>query len=233
MKEFSQQLKWQFILLTRNNIMLISVVVTLIYGGLFYLIKDLGNTDKLLTLFVINDPVIIGLFFLGVSVLIEKRQQVIPAIFVSPANLHVYLLSRILALSLIGWACSLGMGLAALGFNFDLLHFSLGVFGICTLFCMIGAIVVSYSEEVLIFLLKCIPIMLLIGVPPLLNYFGISDQVLFNFSPLHSALQLISNSYSSDPIQSEILTGYGTLVLWNVFAYWLAYRSFKSQVINN
>ena len=42
MKELIQQIKWQFILLQRNNIITISVVVTAIYALLFFVIMALA-----------------------------------------------------------------------------------------------------------------------------------------------------------------------------------------------
>ena len=90
MRELTQQLKWQFALLHKNNIIAISVAVTAIYALIFLAIKDLGNMDKFLTVLILNDPAIIGMFFIGVAILMEKKQQVLMALFVTPAN-HTFL----------------------------------------------------------------------------------------------------------------------------------------------
>ena len=103
MNELIQQIKWQFTLLHRNNFITISIVVTAMYAIIFFAIRDLGNTDKVLTLLILNDLAIIGLFFIGLSVITEKDQQVLTALFVTPMSHHIYLLSRVLSLSIIGW----------------------------------------------------------------------------------------------------------------------------------
>ena len=98
MKTLLTQILWQFRILHKNNLIVISILVTAIYALVFYFLKDLPNMEKVLTLFIYNDPAIIGLFFIGLSVIIEKNQQVLSALFVTPMNLHAYLLSRILSL---------------------------------------------------------------------------------------------------------------------------------------
>ncbi len=130
MKQLLIQTKWQFVLLARNNIIVLSFIVTAIYAFIFLLIKDMGNMDKLLTLSILNDPAIIGLFFIGLMVIIERNQQVLSALFVAPISHHVYLISRILSLSMICWLCALGMAFAAKGISFNYVHFSAGVLGI-------------------------------------------------------------------------------------------------------
>ena len=60
MKMFVQQFRWQLVILARNNIILLSVVVTAIYAIIFYALKGLPNMDKVLTLLILNDPAIIG-----------------------------------------------------------------------------------------------------------------------------------------------------------------------------
>ena len=232
MKEFMLQTKWQFILLARNNIISLSVIVTLIYIGLFFGIRHLGNMEKLVTLIILNDPAIIGLFFIGISILLEKNQQVLSALFVTPINHHTYLVSRVLVLSLVGWFCALGMGLAALGTDFNLLHFSFGVFGICILSCLAGIYLVCFSSEFMKFILKTIPVLLLFINLPMLNYFGVTDVWWFRLLPAQGSLDLIINSYRETPVTQEILLGYLSILFWGGLLYALVYRTFQAKIVN-
>lgn len=232
MKELIQQIKWQFIILQRNNIITISIVVTAIYALLFFVIRDLGNTDKILTLLILNDPAIIGLFFIGLSIIMEKDQQVLTALFVTPINHHIYLLSRVLSLSIIGWFCALGMGVSAVGMTFHFIHFSVGVLGICILSCLVGAWLVCYTSEFMRFTLKTIPILLFFINLPLLNYFEVTDIGLFKISPAQGCLDLIASSHSDTPSVSDIIYGYVSIVFWIPLFYWLVYRTFVSKIVN-
>ncbi len=218
-------------ILHKNNLIVISVVVTIVYALIFFVIKDLGNMEKLLTLLIYNDPAVIGLFFVGLSVIMEKNQEVLSALFVTPVNHHVYLISRILTLSLLGWACALGMGVSILGTSFYVVHFSVGVFGTCVLFSIMGIVVVSYSSEFLLFLLKSIPVLLGLSLP-LLNYFNLTDIGLFYYMPLQGCLNLIANSYREIPVASELIYGYFSIIFWVPVFYFFAFRIFKSRVIN-
>ena len=231
MRQLLQQMKWQFMILHKNNLIVISVVVTIAYALIFFLIKDLGNMDKVLTLLIYNDPAVIGLFFVGLSIIMEKNQQVLLALFVTPVNHHVYLISRILTLSILGWACALGMGISILGTSFYIVHFSVGVFTTCVLFSIMGIVVVSYTTEFLLFLLKSIPVLIGLSLP-LLNYYNLTDIGLFYYTPMQGSLNLIINSYSENPIASELIYGYISIVFWIPVFYYFAYRTFKARMIN-
>ena len=142
MKEFLEQLRWQFIVLHRNNLIAISVGVTLIYAFIFYLFKDTPYTKEILTLLLYSDPALIGLLFFGLIIILERNQQVLSAFMVTPMSKHTYLWARVLSLSIIGWGCATGMALAVLGLSFDVAQFSVGVFFITLLFCLTGVILI-------------------------------------------------------------------------------------------
>lgn len=232
MRQLIFQTKWQIILLARNNIIIISFVVTAVYALIFYAIKDLGNMDKVLTLIILNDPAVIGLFFIGLTIIIEKNQQVLSALFVAPVSHHVYLISRILSLSMICWICGLGMAFSALGTSFNILHFSAGIVGISIMSCLAGLYLVSYSSEFMAFILKSIPILLFFINIPLLNYFEVTDIWFLRIFPAQGSLDLIINSYTETPIVSQLIYGYFSLLVWIPLLYWLVYRAFLSKIVN-
>lgn len=223
MKTLLTQIGWQFQLLYRNNLIQISIAVTLLYVAIFYLLKDLPNMEGVLTLLIYNDPAIIGLFFIGLSVIMEKNQRVLSALFVAPLDMHIYLISRILPLSVLGWACALGMAFAIFGLDFQVLHFSVGVFATCVLFCYLGIFIVSRSSEFLLFLLKSIPWMILMSLP-LLNYYEVTDVFAFNFLPMHAPLQLILGSYEPSLVSRDVWINYGLTCFWVVGIYALIYK---------
>lgn len=232
MKQLFIQTKWQFVLLARNNIIVISIVITAVYAGIFLAIKDLGNMDKFLTLLILNDPAIIGLFFIGLMIIIERNQQVLSALFVAPISHHVYLISRVLSLSIICWLCALGMALAAKGLSFNILHFTAGVLGISIMSCLAGLYMVSYTKEFMAFTLKSIPVLLLFINIPLLNYFEVTDIGFFRIFPAQGSLDLIINSYKDIPVLSQLIYGYSSIFIWIPLLYWLVYRAFISKIVN-
>ena len=230
MKSFITQIRWQFVILYKNNLIAISIAITAIYALIFYLIKDLPNVEPFLTLLIYNDPAIIGLFFIGLSVIIENNDNVLPALFVTPMSYHSYLLSKIIALSIIGWACASGMALAILGFDIQWIHFSIGVLFTCIIFSLIGLYVVSFTTDFLSFMLRSIPLMLLFSLP-LFNYFGISDISLFQFSPIQGPLNLTVFSFDTQTEIWPTIWAYVSSIIWIPLLYFVVYRTFVKRII--
>lgn len=224
------QLRWQFVILHKNNLIVISVAITAMYGVIFYFIKDLPNVEPFLTLLIYNDPAIIGLFFVGLSVIMEKNDNLLPALFVAPVSHHVYLISRVLALSIIGWACATGMTLAILGPSINWLHFSAGVFGTCVIFSLAGIFVVSFTTEFLNFMLRAIPVMLFLSLP-LLNYFKLTDEVIFEFTPIHGPLNLTISSFHPISEMTTVYIAYVSTIIWIPILYAGVYRVFVNRIV--
>ena len=229
LKQFAEQLKWQFVILHRNNLINISIGITAIYAVIFYLFKDFVYMEKVLTLLVYNDPSLIGLLFLGLAVILEKNQQVLPAFLVTPMSVHHYLLSRTIALTIIGWLCALGMTIAALGFSFNWVHFSLGVIGICFIFSLAGVFLISYTNEFLNYMLLSIPIMMLLSLP-LLNYYNLTNIAWFKIIPTQGASDLLISSYESPLTALGLIWAYASTILWIGVLYWGAFNVFYKSV---
>lgn len=228
MKEFFKQLHWQFLLLHRNNLINISVGVTLLYTGIFYLFKDTPYTQKALTLLLYSDPTLIGLLFFGLLIILEKNQQVLAAFMVSPMNRHIYLWSRILSLTIIGWACGTGMALAALGLDFNLLQFSIGVFFITLLFSLVGVILIAHVGEFLNYMLASIPVLMVLSLP-LLPYFELSQATWLSWTPTQGATNLMVSTYDTS-VEYNPWWAYGSSVGWAVVLYGLGYWQFYKKV---
>lgn len=227
--ELYRQIRWQFLIFSRNNLILMIIGITLFYMLALYLIRDLGKPDKFTTLLIVTDPALIGFVFIGLSVILEKDQGVFSALFITPLDRHVYLFSKIITLSLICLVCSLAMVATAKGTAFDPFHFSAGAFLVCVLFSFVGIYVVSYTDEILHFILRSIPLIVVMSLP-LLNYFELVDFAPFYFFPLQGSLFLIDNSYkaSGDPL--ELAAGYGLLLIWIPLLYRLAYGAFRQKL---
>ena len=97
---------------------------TAAYVLLIYFLKDYGNLEKFVTLLIYNDPAIIGFIFIGISIILEKDQNVLQIYFITPLSHHIYLLSRIITLSILGFFGALVMVITAKGTSINLFHFS-------------------------------------------------------------------------------------------------------------
>ncbi len=153
------------------------------------------------------------------------------ALFVTPVSHHTYLLSKIAALSLLGWACASGMALALMGLDIAWVPFSIGIFMTCMIFSLAGILVVSFTTEFLSFLLRSIPIMLLLSVP-LLNYFELTDSWILSLSPIQGPLDLIIYSFRSVDA-SPLLSALVRTVIWVPILYLGVYRIFVRRIVKS
>lgn len=231
MSELFRQIKWQFLIFQKNNLITMIVGITAFYMFVIYLLKDLGNIEKFTTLLILNEPSMVGFVFIGLAIILEKDQQVLSALFITPINHHFYLISRILTLSTISLICAFGMILTAKGTSFNALHFAVGAFSSCILFSFIGIYIVSYTTEVLHFMLRSIPLVVVMSLP-VLNYFEVTDLIIFKFFPVQGSLNLIVNSYKTSPNTSELIFGYISIAVWIPLLYLFVYRTFKSKLVN-
>lgn len=230
MIELFRQIKWQFLIFQRNNLMTMIVVITAFYVLIIYFLKDFPGVEKFITLLIYNDPAIVGFIFIGISIILEKDQEVLPALFITPLNQHIYLISRIITLSAIGFFGALAMVLTAKGISFNFIHFSVGAFSTCILFCLLGIFIISYTTEILHFLLRAIPLLIFMSLP-LLNYFELTDLSFLKLFPVQGGLTLMVNSYSQSPNIWEIIFGYISILIWTPLLYWFVYRIFMARVV--
>lgn len=223
------QIKWQFSIFRKNNLIAMIVVITAVNVLLIYSLRGFENVERFITLLIYNDPAVVGFIFAGVSIILEKDQEVLSALFVTPLSHHVYLLSRIITLSTISTVAALAMVLTARGTSFNFLHFSVGAFATCAFFSLLGIFVVSYTTEILHFLLRAIPLLIFMSLP-LLNYFELTNLELLKFFPVQGGLNLMVNSYSESPNVAEVVFGYISISVWTPVVYAAVYRVFVGRV---
>jgi fluoroquinolone transport system permease protein len=230
MIELLKQIRWQVLIFQRNNLLNMIVAITSVYVLVIYFLRDFGNLEKFITLLIYNDPAIVGFVFIGISMILEKDQDVLPALFVTPLNQHVYLISRIITLSTIAYLGALAMVLTAKGSSFNVIHFSTGAFSTCVLFCLMGVFIVSYTTEILHFLLRSVPLLIFMSLP-LLNYFELTDLGFLKLFPVQGGLNLMINSYRDSPDLWELVYGYVSILFWMPLLYWVTNRIFVSRVV--
>ena len=230
MKEFLKQIKWQFLIFYKNNLVFMIAGVTAFYLLVVYLLKGVGDVEKFTTLVIFNEPVMVGFIFMGVAIILEKDQGVFSALFVTPINLHNYLISKIFVLSSVSLICAFGVILMAKGIAFNPIHFGVGAFFSCVMFSFVGLFVVSFTSDILHYILRSIPIVILMCVP-MLNYFELTHLGFLKLFPLQGGLSLVVNSYNPDSNYLDIFFGYLLLAFWIPVLYWFVYRTFRAKLI--
>jgi fluoroquinolone transport system permease protein len=230
MSTFLKQLKWQFVLLQKNNIINISIAVTAIYGIILYFIKSLGNLDVLLITLVLNDPSIIGCFFIALSIFSEIKNDVLSAVFTTPISPHQYLITRTIALSVIGLLCSLGLAISVKGLDFGIFPYAVGATGICVLSAFLGIIILTYASDFLKFALLTLPFFIFFIIIPMMHYLKVIDLGFFQYIfPVQGSIDLIENGISGKEINEWY--AYLSIVIWAPLFYYVAYRMFNQRIV--
>ncbi|WP_319501692.1 hypothetical protein [uncultured Draconibacterium sp.] len=215
----------------KNSIITISFVVTLMYGLVLYFLRDIGSLDKLLVALVLNDPSVIGYFFIALAIYIEMKHQILQAIIVTPFNLHHLLLSKVLSISLIGMVCSLGLAFSVKGFDFNIAWYAFGSLSICILSSLLGLYMLTFSGEFLKFTMTSIPVFLAFVNLPLLQYLGVFKigAVKYIF-PIQGSLDLIDYAVSGTTV--NFVYAAVSIAIFIPLFYWMAFRRFSNKIVH-
>ncbi len=229
MNDLSIFLKWDIILLYRNRLFHIAVLIAIIYTGIFFLLKPLGNLNQVLIVLIFNDPVVTGYIFGGVIWLFDKNQHTLQAVAVLPARRNQYLLSKILLLSGMAVLVSLAMAISARGFDFNWFHLVFSVFLSSFLFSSIGFTMAAISRGFNEFLFYSIPFFIVSAVP-LLYLFGIGEIIYFVFLPTTGSIEILKGSLI--PLKSwYLMIMYVQLIFWTVISWRLVMKVTQKRML--
>lgn len=230
MKLVFKQLVCQFILLQKNQIISISMIVTVLYGIILFFLKDFEFIDKILVTLVLIDPTIIGYFFIALIIYTEMKHQLLSAIFVAPINIHKLLIAKIMSLSIIGAVCSLGLVISVKGLDFSFIHFTIGSFGICLLSALLALIVLTKANEFLKFAMISLPVFIVAINISQLQYLGAIDIGHFKYMfPIQGCTDLIDYSVSGTNI--NFVYAYMSLIILVPAFYLFAFKAFKKKIM--
>ena len=223
MNHLLKLLKWDFILFNRNKLILLSVIVAIIYIGVFYLLKPLGNLTMLTVILIFNDPVVTGFLFAGVLLLFDKNQNTLEAISVLPLSFKKYILSKAILLSLLGTVTSIIMALVTRGTDFNFIHLLLASFLTAFIFSGFGFAMSSVSKTFNQLLLYSIPF-LIVSAIPFLPLFGFGKLEYFFVIPSAGGIGLLEAAFDPKPL-SKLFFVYVHLAAWTWISWKIAVKA--------
>ncbi|MBN2273738.1 MAG: hypothetical protein JXK95_05355 [Bacteroidales bacterium] len=204
------------------------VVITLMYLIILSFLPD--DILAIVTpLVVFSDPSVLGLFFIGGIIMLEKLQGVMMVMVVTPLRSEEYILSKVISLAMI--AVLVGLAITVLsrnqGVNWAILILSViltsGIFTLC------GIMISAGCHTVNAYILKVIPYMVLFTLP-CLSLIGFPYSWLFTVVPSVAALRLMMGAYTGIPVIEAI----GLIVYLaglNYVFYRLTIRVFEKKII--
>lgn len=178
---------------------------------------------------LLTDPSILGFTFLGGIIFLEKGQQTLEGLFITPLRPGEYLWSKAVSLTVLALLSGLLITVASVGLSFNFFWFFLGISLTSLLFVFLGFTLVSFTNTINGYLLSS-PIYYILAVLPLLDFFGIYQSPLFYIIPTQSSLTLINGAFSAEPF-AELVLSVVFLLGFNFLGYHGARRCFNKYII--
>lgn len=212
---------WDVRLQFRYGFYAVYAVVTLFYLLVLGRLPG-GLVEPALVLVLVTDTAVLGFYFVGALVLIEKREGVLDALVVSPLGVDGYLLSKTASLTALATlASTLVVGLVRPP-GIDPLLLLAGVVPTASLFVLVGVAAVARFDTMNRYFFGA----LLYGVvlyAPLAGYLGLLETPLFYLLPVQPALVLVAGAFDT----------LAYLAFGNVAAYLIARGQFRRHVLQD
>jgi fluoroquinolone transport system permease protein len=194
---------WDVRLQSRENVYLFTVFTTSAFAFVLLLLPG-SVPHTVVTGVLFLDPAVVGMSFVGSIVLMERSQNTLAALSVTPASARDYVLSKILTLTALTFAG--GMALVAVAYHplpldraarFVLAMGFTGCLGV-----LVGLAVVARSASMNHFIARLFPITLVAFLPLTAHFGAISGAWmwgLFAVNPGHAMLRALL--WAADPTQ--------------------------------
>ena len=198
-----------------------------------FIIKQIPNDYKNYATFLVifTDPSVLGFYFIGGLLLLERRQNTITPSFVTPLKIRDYILSKVISLGIIAYFSSLLIIVILMGMSFDFIVFTFAVFMTSILFTLLGITLGIRAKDINRYLFIS-PYYLIVTILPVFGFFGIINKYIFIFIPTYSILNLMNYAILGQKI-SNIYLDFGILMIWIVIVYFWAKKWFEKFIIES
>lgn len=201
--------------------------------SLFYLIifHQLDTTwlPYIMPVVLFMDPSVLGLFFIGGILLLEKEQGILSLIYVTPLRVWEYILSKIISLCFISLMAILLISLIAYKDAVNYVYLIISVILTSVFFTLIGFLVATRSKSVNDFFVKIIPWMMMLMLPCVLLVFY-PNLLVLGLIPSVASLKLVWGAYHAMQLGEFIILVLYMTVL-NVFLLKYTYKVFQNKMV--
>ena len=204
------------------------IFVTVIYVLSLLNIKE-GVRSTVTTIVLFTDTAMLGFFFIGAIVLLEKGQNIFEALFVTPLRIIEYLLSKVISLMFISLISALIIVLLTQR-NFNNFYlFLIGFVFSTSFYTLFGFIFACYAKSVNDYFAKAVAFGLFMSLP-VVDFLNIFKTPLFYFFPTKATFILIDILFV-EYHSVEIVYAFCCLSLWLIAASVIAVKVFHKKII--
>ncbi len=182
-----------------------------------------------LLLIIFTDTAVLGSFFVGAIILLEKGQRTHEAILATPVTVSEFILSKTLSLTITALVMSALIVLLSGYRPVNLLLPAAGIVMVSFIFTLLGIAIASGVSTVNGYLAASM-VILMPAALPLIDFFGFAKSPLFYLLPSQGAVKMLEGIYSQ--YEPAALAGsVASLFLWAVAGWFLALGRFKKYAV--
>jgi fluoroquinolone transport system permease protein len=207
----------------KQGFYIVYVLITVIYLIILsFLPSDILSTG--LPIVVFSDPSLLGLFFIGGIIMLEKTQGVLSVLIVSPLRTTEYILAKVVSLAFVSVLAAFAITWFSPYENINWLLLFLSTILTSGIFTLCGIMITAGCNTVNQYILKTVPYMLLF-VLPCFSLIGFPYSDLFTIIPSVAALRLMLGAYIGIPLYEATglvvyLTGMNYLFMrWTIHVF--------------
>lgn len=215
---------WDVRVQSRERIYLFTAFTTAAFAIVILLLPE-NAPPTVVTAILLLDPAIVGLGFVGGLVLLERSQNMPPALAVTPASPADYVLAKLVTFAALTIAGGLAIVLVAWWPPSGALVLRMALALACTgvLAVLGGLVMVATAHSLNHLIARAFPVSIVVELP-LLAHFGVVDGwlawVLFALSPGHAMLRALL--WAADPSAVspvELIYAFGYMSLLSAFLF--------------
>lgn len=204
------------------------LVISLFYIVLLRLLPASSRemADVLLTF---TDPSMLGFFFIGGLVLLEKGQDIHNTLFVTPYKPEEYMMSKTLSLTMLSMISSYLIHVSQFGFTTNPLLFMTGVFLTSVFFTLTGMGVAFRCRSLngFFFLSTLVTFVFML---PILDFLNIWSVPIFDVLPAQGSFILLRSAFEPIPLM-RLLYAIFLLAGWGALAFLWTRHSFRKFIM--
>ncbi|BAS26788.1 fluoroquinolone export ABC transporter permease subunit [Limnochorda pilosa] len=180
-------------------------------------------------LLVFSDPAALGFFFVGGMVLLERKQDVLTGLFVTPLDPAEYVAAKATSLALLSVLAAYAIMLPLYGWAFNWYFLTAGVFFSSVLLTLVSIPFAMRAETLNEYFLTAGASMAVV-IPPVVEYFLESRNLLFYLFPTQASLVLIAGAL--EPVSPALLLYSHLYLIASIGAAWWWARREVTRVVH-
>lgn len=180
-------------------------------------------------LLIFSDTSALGFFFIGGIVLLEKDQNTLESLFVTPLRVAEYLISKVISLTILAAVMSTAIIALTFGESFNLLRLLTGIILSSSFFTLVGFALSARAKNVNEYLLAASLVMIVFFLP-MLDYLKLYQSSVFYLFPTKASIVLMKAMFQGIPWEETAYAVFFLLACTAAAGVW-AYRWFYKYII--